>query len=248
MSKTETLGKIAFINHEKNYAMVEYEHGGKKKTVKGSLDPDTDGGEKGSKKHNYLIGDIVSFNLKSTKKGERMMAANINFLYNNALDVLLNKAMTNNQFTGYLKFADGKYFIKEIDSYIFFPLNVSAWQIMPAEDDMEDPVEFTLQNMEHKERITASLLNNEYIPEFKLAVKHFKSKKPVTATITKISPHGIYVNLFDDKIKAKIALAKNEKASAIAEKSKVGDTLEVMINHIGKSRMVVDVAEKDLLP
>lgn len=243
MSKTETLGKIAFINHEKNYAMVEYEQAGKKKTVKGSLDFGQVDDEKSNKKHNYLIGDIVSFNLKSTKKGERMMAANINFLYNNALDVLLNKASTKNHFTGYLKFADDKYFVKEIDSYIFFPLEVSAWQIMPGEEDMEDPVEFTLQNLEHKERITASLLNNEYIPEFKLAVKHFKTKKPVNATITKISPHGIYLDLFGDKIKAKISLDKNKEAAAKVESMKIGDMQPVLITHIGKSRIVVVMSE-----
>jgi len=38
MSKTDLLGKIAFINHEKKYAMIEYEQNGKKKTVKGSID------------------------------------------------------------------------------------------------------------------------------------------------------------------------------------------------------------------
>ena len=41
MSKTEILGKIAFINHEKKYAMIEYEQNGKKKTVKGNIDEKT---------------------------------------------------------------------------------------------------------------------------------------------------------------------------------------------------------------
>ena len=31
-------GKISFINHEKKYAMIEYEEGNKKKTVRASID------------------------------------------------------------------------------------------------------------------------------------------------------------------------------------------------------------------
>lgn len=242
MSKSETLGKIAFINHEKNYAMIEYDQAGKKKTVKGSLDASPESAAKSYKKHNYLIGDIVSFKLKATQKGQRMMAADITFLYNNALDVLITKAQEKNHFTGYLKFADNKYFIKEIESYIFFPVEVSAWQIMPEVDEMEDPVDFTLQNLERKEKISASLLNNNYIPEFKQAIKHFKSKKPVEATVTKISHHSIYLNLLGDKIKSKISFSKNKEVATLAENLEPGNVIPVIITHIGKDRVVVDLA------
>ena len=51
MSKTELLGKIAFINHEKKYAMIEYEDSnGKKKTVKGNVDEKL---QKEQKEKNY---------------------------------------------------------------------------------------------------------------------------------------------------------------------------------------------------
>ena len=31
------MGKITFINHEKEYATIEYEHNGKKKTISGNI-------------------------------------------------------------------------------------------------------------------------------------------------------------------------------------------------------------------
>ena len=34
-------GKISFINHDKKYAMIEYEEGNKKKTVRASIDEKT---------------------------------------------------------------------------------------------------------------------------------------------------------------------------------------------------------------
>lgn len=244
MSKTDILGKIAFINHEKKYAMIEYEQNGKKKTVKGSIDDKIQKDQKQKKlikkTHHFLMGDVVSFTLKITDRGDKMMASNINFLYNNALDVLINQAAINNKFTGYLKEAEGNYFVKEIDSYLFFPISFSPWQIIPSEEELNEPVTFSLENLKKKDKITAALLNNEYIPEFHTAVKLFKSKTPIDATISNITEHGIYLNLVTDKITAKIALDKNEAMSTLAQTLEIGKTLNVLITHIGKTRIAVE--------
>jgi hypothetical protein len=244
MSKSDILGKIAFINHEKKYAMIEYEQNGKKKTVKGSIDEkmQKDLKEKRliKKTHHFLMGDVVSFNIKLTDRGDKMIASNINFLYNNALDVLINQASISNKFTGYLKAVDDKYFVKEIDSYLFFPVSFSPWQIIPSEDELNEPVTFSLENLEKKDKISASLLNNEYIPEFHTAVKLFKSKTPIDATITDITSHGIYLNLIGDKIKAKISLDKNEAMTTMAKSLEKGNSLKVLITHIGKARIAVE--------
>jgi hypothetical protein len=243
MSKTDIQGKVAFINHEKQYIMIEYELNNKKKTVKGIIDPKRMLFSKGKKaiktNHHFLMGDVVSFTLKLDDRGDKMMAADISFLYNNALDVLVNKAMLDNKFLGYLKEADGQYFVKEIDSYLFFPISFSPWQIIPAENDLNEAVTFSLENLEKKDKIRAGLLNNEYIPEFHTAVKLYKSKTPVDAVITNITAHGIYVDVIGDKIKAKIPLDKDDEMAEKAKGLTVGATLSVMITHIGKTRMVV---------
>ncbi len=248
MSKTDILGKIAFINHEKKYAMIEYEQNGKKKTVKGSIDEKMQKDLKQKKlikkTHHYLMGDVVSFNIKLTDRGDKMVASNMSFLYNNELDVLINKAKLVNKFTGYLKAADDRYFVKEIESYLFFPVRFSPWQIIPTEDVLNEPVTFMLDNLEKKDKIAASLLNNEYIPEFHTAVKLFKSKTPVDASITDITAHGIYLNLIADKIKAKIALDKNEAMATLAKNLEKGNTLKVLITHIGKTRIAVEKVDE----
>jgi hypothetical protein len=240
MSKADLLGKIAFINHEKKYAMIEYEQNGKKKTVKGNIDEKVQKDQKEKKlikkMHHFLMGDVVSFKLKATEKGDRMAAANINFLYNNALDVLINQAVVNNKFTGYLKAAEDGYFVKEIDSYLFFPVSISPWQILPAEDELNEPVTFLLENLDKKDRITASLLNNEYIPEFIAAVKLYKSKTPVTAEVYKVSPYAVYLNVIEDKIQAKIAPDKINNKSPLNP----GDKIDVVISYLSKTKIVVE--------
>ena len=248
MSKTELLGKIAFINHEKKYAMVEYEDSnGKKKTVKANINEKLQKEQKEKKlikkTHHFVMGDVVSFNVKVTDRGDKMMAANIEFLYNNALDVLINKAMLSNKFNGYLKAVDDKYFVKEMDSYLFFPVDISPWQLLPAEDELNEPVTFSLENMERKDKIHASLLNNVYIPEFNTAIKLYKSKTPVNAEVYNITAHGIYLNIVGEKIRAKISLDKKTTSQEIYTALKTGDFMQVLITYMSKTKIVVEAVE-----
>ncbi len=244
MSKSEILGKIAFINHEKKYAMIEYEQNGKKKTVKGNIDEKYQKEQKEKKQikktHHFVMGDVVSFTIKLSERGDRMMATNIEFLYNNALDVLLNKAALTNKFTGYLKEVDGKYFVKEMDSYLFFPVSISPWQLLPPDDELNEPVTFSLENMDKKDKIHASLTDNTYIPEFSKAIKLFKNKTPVKAEVSKVSPHAIYLNIIEDKIKAKITLDKKSQSPMPLPDLKPGDHMDVLITYMSKTKIVVE--------
>ena len=227
-------GKISFINHEKKYAMIEYEEGNKKKTVRASIDEDAQKKMKEKnlikKTHHFMVGDVVSFQVKLSDRGDRMMASGTEFLYNNALDVLINKSFISNKFIGYLKMVDDKYFVKEIDSYLFFPVPFSPWQIVPAELDLNEQVHFSLENIEKKEKIFASLFNNQYIPEFEQAVKLFKTKTPVSAEVFKVSPHSIYLNIVGNKIQAKITFE---------EGIIVRDKIDVLISYLGKNKIAV---------
>ncbi len=225
MSDTILRGNVSFVNHEKKYIIIEYDQSGKKKTVNGSVD------EKLQKKHTFHIGDTVSFTVGISARGDRMIASNIQYLYNNALDVLINKAKTENNFTGYLKVVDDKYFVKEIDSYLFFPVPQSPWQIKPAENELNEAVTFMLENLEKKDKITAKLFNNKYIPEFYTAVKLHKSKTPVEARVYRISPHGIYINLVNDRIQAKLPFK---------EGIKINDIILVKIAYLSPAKIIAE--------
>ncbi len=228
-------GTIAFINHHKGYAMIEYEEGNKKKTVRASIDEKAQKEMKEKrlikKTHHFMVGDVVSFQVKLSDRGDRMVAVGTEFLYNNLLDVLINKSFINNKFIGYLKQVDDKYFVKEIDSYLFFPVPFSPWQIVPAEVDLNEQVSFSLENVEKKEKIFASLFNNKYIPEFEQAVKLFKTKTPIEAEVYKVTPHGIHLNIVGNKIQAKISFE---------DQVKVGDKIHVQISYLGKNKIAVE--------
>ena len=235
MSNTIHTGHVSFVNHEKKYIIIEYEENGRKKTVNGSVD------EKQQQKwidkklikkqHLFHIGDTVSFTAVLSDRGDRMVASNIQFLYNTALDVLINKAKTENNFIGYLKVIDDNYFVKEIDSYLFFPVPLSPWQIKPTEDELNEAVTFSLENLDKKEKITAKLYNNKYIPEFYTAIKLNKADAPVEATVYKISPHGIYLNLVDDKIQVKLPFKEGVQ---------VNDKMSVKIVYLSPSKIIAE--------
>lgn len=232
MSNTLLTGCVSFVNHEKKYIIIEYEQSGKKKVVNANVD------EKHlKKKHVFHIGDAVSFTVGLSGRGDRMVATNLQFMYNNALDVLINKAKTENNFIGYLKIADDKYFVKEIDSYLFFPVPVSPWQLKPTEAELNEAVTFALDNLEKKEKITASLFTQKFIPEYYSAERAFKKQEVVETEVYKISPHGIYLNVFGDKVQAKVSADADNVPAGI----KIGDKLKVQITYFSKMKIVVEL-------
>jgi len=244
MSNTIIQGKVSFVNHEKQYVMIEYEVNGKKKTINGIVDDKTQQelikNKVIKKMHNFHIGDMVHFNAGLSGRGDKMVATNIQYLYNTALDVLINKAKTENNFIGYLKMADDKVYVKEIDSYLFFPVTTSPWQVIPTEKELNEAVTFSLENTANKEKVTAKLFNNSYIPEFYAAVKLHKNKTPVEASVYKISPHGIYLNIIGDKVQAKIPLAKKNEGVIKDKEIKVGDKIKILITYLSPAKIIVE--------
>lgn len=241
MNNSTIKGNVSFVNHEKKYILIEYEQNGKKKAVKGpfteNLAATTKEKTKRVKTHLFHIGDTVTCTIKLSDRGDRMVASNIKYLYNTALDLLIEKARTSNNFTGYLKIVDARYYVKEVDSYLFFPLPDSPWLLPPSENELNEAVIFSLENIDKKNMITAKLFNNHYIPEFYKAVKAHKSKTPVEAVVYKITPHGIYLQLFGDKMQSKIPFSEQLAASL-----QIGDTLPVIINYISNTRIIVEPA------
>lgn len=224
-------GKISFINYEKYFATIDYKHNNKSKTVNCKTNiPGSD-----RKPNQYRLGDEVSFSLKLSDRGDKMTAYNVRFLHNTAIDLLIQKAAIENRFSGYLKKVDDQYFIKEWDSYILFFLQLSPWEKPPAETAENEPVAFRLINLDKPKIMAAELFSHNYIPEYRKAMQHFQNEMNIEATVTRVSPHAVYLNLFNDKIQAKLPA---EEGSGFKE----GDKVEVMITHFTNSRIVVTKA------
>jgi hypothetical protein len=240
MSNKTHKGKITFINHEKHYATIEYTVNEKKKSVNGNIS------EQEQKKlkaagtikqiHHFHTGDDVSFILTPTPKGDKIVASNICFLYNNALDNMLNKAATENKFIGYLKKTDDGYFVKETDSYIFFPLIISPWEIPPAEIGLNEPVIFQLDNISKSGKASASLYKKQFIPAYHTAMRLFKNNTIIDAVVCKVTPHGIIVNVVDNAIQGKI------KASDYGGNTnvKIGDIIKIKITYLSSSKIIIE--------
>lgn len=227
-------GKISFINYEKHFATIEYLQGTKLKAVNCK----TDALGTGKKPHQYRLGDGVSFELKLSDRGDKMTAYNVRYTHNTAIDLLIQKAAIENRFSGYLKIVEDQYFVKEWESYILFPIQLSPWEKPPVETAANEAISFKLINLEKPNSIMAELFSHNYIPEYKMALQHFNNKITVNATVYKISPHGVYVNLFDDKIQAKLPVSILEK-----EQVTEGGKIEVMITHLTHTRFVIKKAE-----
>lgn len=241
-------GKVSFVMHEKEYVTIEYTAGGKKRTINGKVDETSQlklKEEKLIKKsHHFREGDEVYFTLAMSDRGDKMVAERIVYRFNNALGNLINRTKTDNKFTGYLKLVDGQYFVKETGSYLFFPVPLSAWEIPPSERSLNEPVQFSLENTENPEKITASLLKHQYIPEYLTAQRWYAEKKVIPATIFKVTPHSLYINVIGEKIQAKIPVPAADPQEGLKEQPPVqpvaGDPIKIRITFLSPARIAVE--------
>ena len=239
MDAKTVMGKITFINHDKDYATIEYEQNGKKKTISGNISEREQEKlklEKIIKKvHQFHVGDEVSFIITLSARGDKMIADCLQFHFNNALDNLINKSFVENRFVGYLKKVENDYFVKETGSYIFFPLILSPWEKRPREDNLNEPVFFKLENTDKPDKATAALFRSEYIPEYMYALQCFKKKTVLDTVVYKVTPHGIFINVVDKKIQAKIIVDKAAPLTA-----QIGDVVKVIISYLGTDKIIVE--------
>ena len=223
-------GKISFINYEKQFATIEYLHNNKSKSVNCK----TNAADSSKKPHQYRLGDVVSFQLKLSDRGDKMTAYDVKFSHNEAINLLIQKSAIENRFSGYLKIAEGRFFVKEFDSYILFPIQLSKWEKEPVETAANEAISFKLIHLEKPNSIAAELFSHNYFPEYKKALQYFNNKIEIEAMVYKLSPHAVYLNLFGDKMQAKLSITDIEK-DAIKE----GDTIPVIITHLTPNRVVV---------
>lgn len=235
MSEKLLRGTISFVNHDKHYATIDYEENGKKKSV--NCKTDNHDNKIGTKKpYPFRIGDTVDFQVKRSEKGDKMIALNVKFLYNQELEKLINKSVAENRFSGYLKVIDDQLYVKEWESYIFFPLKLSIWENPPAESAFNESISFRLINTNKPHAIAAELFSHDFIPEYREALAHFNDKIPVEALVSRVSLYAVYLDLFgNSKMMAKIEIsAQNE------DPLKPGDKIKVIITHLSSSRIVVN--------
>lgn len=229
-SATIYKGKVSFVNYEKFFATIEYGQGSKQKSVNCKTNAD----DTNKKPHQFRLGDVVNFQLRLSARGDKMTAYNVKYLHNEAIDLLIQKAANENRFSGYLKKVEGKYFVKEWECYILFPLKLSPWEKPPAETAENIAIAFKFINLEKPNALMAELFSHSFIPEYKMAWQHFKNEIDVEAKVTRISPHAVYLGMFNDKIQAKLSLTEINK-----DEIKEGDIIPVKITHLTNDRIVV---------
>lgn len=230
MSETTLRGTISFVHYDKHFATIDYDAKGKAKTVNFK----TRGKDEGQKPQHYRVGDEVTFELKLTDRGDRMTAHNVRVLFNPLLEKLVQKSRHENRFSGYLKKVDDALFIKEVETYLFFPLQLSPWETHPSEASFNTPYSFRLVNVDKQKTIAAELAFPVYKPEYRQAEAAMEAKKPLKAVVTKVSPYAVYVSLFDGAMQSKMPLP----AEGLND-LKAGDELEVRISYLSPQKVVV---------
>lgn len=223
-------GTISFVHYDKHFATIDYDQKGKAKTVNFK----TRSTAEGQKPHYYRVGDEVTFELKLSDRGDRMTAHNVRFLFNPLLEKLVQKSKHENRFSGYLKKVDDALFIKEVETYLFFPLQLSPWETHPSEASFNTPYSFRLVNADKQKTIAAELAFPVYKPEYRQAEAAMEAKKPVKAVVTKVSAYAVYLGLFDGVLQSKLPLPAEG-----LDDLKAGNEVAVRITYMSPQKIVV---------
>lgn len=239
MEETIYTGVVSFVHHDKKFITIEYKDKDKKKSINCKVDDASQlkwNADKGKKNpHHFRTGDHVNFQVGLTDRGDRMTAMNVKFLYNTELDKMIQKSAIENRFLGFIKLVDDDYFIKELKSYLFFPLELSPWERKPTQEMLNDSIAFKLINTDKNKKIAAELFDHQYIPEYKQALKHWKNKTTIDAVISKVTPYAVYVDVISNKITCKVQLTEEEKANA-----KPGDPIKIKISFLNAMKIAVE--------
>jgi ribosomal protein L19 len=220
-------GKVVSVNAARGLLTIEYVSNGKK-TVVGRT-----GDTLHSKLQTFRPGDEVSFRTRLTDRGDKLAAYDLKFLYNNALHLMIQKARIENRFSGYLKEVEGKFFVKEISNYLFFPLHLSRWEKVPSLKVVNEAVAFKLINLDNPARLSAELFSHAYIASYYEAQKLVVSGQAVEAVVERITPHAVYVQLFDGNITAKLG---GDELSELQP----GDKVQVKISYLSPDKISVE--------
>ena len=243
MSEIYLSGTITHIQNKTNKATIEYLEKNKTRNIQALIDEKEQSKwieqQLIKKPHRFLVGDCVKFVIR--KSGGGFYASNVIYQYNNELNVLINKASIANKFLGYIKIVEDQYFIKEIDSYLFFPLKISKYEIPPTEADTSKAITFKLDNIDKPEKITAALYNHQYTPDFLIAIKQSKQSDPINAVVNKITPYGIFVTLEKSNLQCKVTINDHVALWLKQTKIEVGTSVLVNIKNLSTEKIILEL-------
>lgn len=232
---TDTIyrGKVSYVNQEKHFGTIEYLQGAKEKSVNFK----TTELDAGKKPHQFRVGDVVNFQLRLSDRGDKMTAYQIKYLHNESINLLIERANFENRFTGYLKRVEGQFFIKEVDSYIFFPLQLSPWEQPPVDTAENKLIAFSLLNLDRPNAIVATLFSHVYIPQYKSAEVYYESKTPIKGVVNRVSPYAIYIDLFAGAMQGKLPLTQHSPIQV-----EPGQEMEVFIEFLSPFKLALKKA------
>lgn len=232
---TDTIyrGKVSYVNQEKHFGTIEYLQGAKEKSVNFK----TTELDAGKKPHQFRVGDVVNFQLRLSDRGDKMTACQIKYLHNESINLLIERANFENRFTGYLKRVEGQFFIKEVDSYIFFPLQLSPWEQPPVDTAENKLIAFSLLNLDRPNAIVATLFSHVYIPQYKSAEVYYESKTPIKGVVNRVSPYAIYIDLFAGAMQGKLPLTQHSPIQV-----EPGQEMEVFIEFLSPFKLALKKA------
>ena len=102
----------------------------------------------------FFNGDEVYFKVRNSTKGSSGLEAfDLRYIQNEKIDEMLSLIREEKPLTGYIKKLDDGYYVKDKQTYLFIPIEISCWEIgheYVYEQRINEPVSYIVEKIPAK--------------------------------------------------------------------------------------------------
>jgi cold shock CspA family protein len=243
MNRKILYGIIAHFNPDKQFGFIDADnnesyffHINKKEVLEEGLT---------SHQHVFRTGDEVGFSVRKAHYDiNKLEAYNLEYLGNERLLQVIKEVKKGKEQTGFIKLVDNdKLYIKDKNTYIFFPIEVSKWEVnldATYYDRVNELVPYTLTQTENIYKLKATVLDALYCAEYLQISEALKKNMVLQARIDDLHHKGHYATLLESQIQGRITIPKDAPTALndYFNSLKKGEFVDVLIKYLEGNKKV----------
>lgn len=166
------------------------------------------------RRETYFRGDEVYYKIKRSSKNEnRIEACDVSFIKNDKIDEYLALIREQKPLTGYIKYLDGCYYIKDKQTYLFTPLEISMWEVgleEVYESRINEAVSYVVEKIpKYIKNMTAVLTDRIFSTQYYQLCKLRDDQELISVRITGVRRDGYFASFLDNSVSTFIHFDKS---------------------------------------
>ena len=188
----------------------------------------------------FFNGDEVYFKVRNSTKGSSGLEAfDLRYIQNEKIDEMLSLIREEKPLTGYIKKLDDGYYVKDKQTYLFIPIEISDWETgneYVYEHRINELVNYRVERIpKHQKNIKAILPDRIFSSTYHQLLALKENRELITVRITGKRKGGYFGAFLNNTVDCFIIVKEEQdKPGAL----KTGDIVACRIKYINLSKVV----------